>query len=377
MSYFEHQQTYAQAMSPLKEHVIQALSTVEDPDLKQDLVTLGMIKDLDVNPRQVAFTLVLTTPACPLQEVLKKACIDAIHTQVAADLVVAIQLDTQVTSTRTSTPILPEVKNIIAIASGKGGVGKSTVAVNVAVALAQHGAQVGLLDADIFGPSMPTMLGCEQATPQVMQQAEKKYLIPLEKHGIKLLSIGLLAPPDEAMVWRGPMASKALKQLLGDTAWGTLDYLLIDLPPGTSDIHLTLVQTAPVTGAAIVTTPQKVALADATKGLAMFQKPGIDVPILGVVENMAYFTPPELPNSKYYLFGQEGGKMWAAQHKVPFLGQIPLTQRIREGGDTGVPAILQEDPVAFNDVATGLAQQVAICNARLAPTHPGAGNGTL
>ena len=351
-------------MSALKEQVLQALSTVEDPDLKQDLVTLGMIKDLEVGPKQIAFTLVLTTPACPLQEVLKKACTEAIHTQVAADLAVAIQLDTQVTSTRANAPILPEVKNIIAIASGKGGVGKSTVAVNVAVALAQHGAKVGLLDADIFGPSIPTMLGCEQVRPQVMQQADKKYLVPIERHGIKLLSIGLLAPDEEALIWRGPMASKALRQLLGDTAWGSLDYLLIDLPPGTSDIHLTLVQAVPVTGAVIVTTPQKVALSDAIKGLAMFQKPGIDVPVLGVVENMAYFVPPELPNSKHYLFGQEGGKNFAIAHKVPLLGQIPLLQPIREGGDTGVPAVLQKDVVAFDGVATALAQQVAIRNAR-------------
>ncbi|HAN49943.1 MAG TPA: MRP family ATP-binding protein [Amoebophilaceae bacterium] len=353
----------------LKKQVIDALRTVEDPDLKQDLVTLGMIQDLGVNQKQVTFTLVLTTPACPLQEILKKACIEAIYAKVAADLEITIQLDTQVTSTRTHDPVLPQVKNIIAIASGKGGVGKSTVAVNVAVALAKCGAQVGLLDADIFGPSIPTMLGCEQEKPQVMHQAGKNYLVPLEKHGIKLLSMGLLAPADEAMVWRGPMASKALRQLLGDTFWGVLDYLLIDLPPGTSDIHLTLVQAVPVTGAVIVTTPQKIALVDATKALEMFQKQGIDVPILGVVENMAYFTAPELPNSKYYLFGQEGGKEFAAQHKLPFLGQIPLVQRIREGGDAGIPVVLQENAGAFDNIAAALAQQVAIRNARLAPTQ--------
>ncbi|MEM9417107.1 MAG: Mrp/NBP35 family ATP-binding protein [Bacteroidota bacterium] len=357
-------------MSALQAQIIQALSTVEDPDLKQDLVTLGMIKDLTINQKQVAFTLVLTTPACPLQEILNKACVEAIHTQVAPHLVVDIQLDSQVTSTRPNTPILPQIKNIIAIASGKGGVGKSTIAVNLAVALAQHGAQVGLLDADIFGPSIPTMLGCEQAKLQVMEQAEKKYLVPLEKYGMQLLSIGLLTPPEEAMVWRGPMASKALRQLLGDTAWGALDYLLVDLPPGTSDIHLTLVQAVPVTGAVIVTTPQQVALADATKAWAMFQKPGIDVPVLGVVENMAYFTPPELPDHKYYLFGQEGGKHWAAQHQVPLLGQIPLSQPIREGSDTGIPATLQADNSLFKQVAATLAQQVAIRNAQLAPTQP-------
>jgi len=355
-------------MLPCKEQVIDALRTVVDPDLKQDLVTLGMIQDLGVDQKKVTFTLVLTTPACPFQEILKKSCVDAIHAQVAADLEVTIRLDTQVTSSRTHDPVLPQVKNIIAIASGKGGVGKSTVAVNVAVALAQRGAQVGLLDADIFGPSIPTMLGCEQEKPQVTQRAGRNYLVPLEKYGVKLLSIGLLAPSDDAMVWRGPMASKALRQLLGDTAWGTLDYLLIDLPPGTSDIHLTLVQAVPVTGAVIVTTPQQVALVDATKGLAMFQKPGIDVPILGVVENMAYFTPPDQPNSKYYLFGREGGKTFAKQHKVPFLGQVPLLQRIREGGDTGMPVVLQESASEFDSVATALAQQVAIRNAQLAPT---------
>jgi ATP-binding protein involved in chromosome partitioning len=356
-------------MLALNKKVIDALRTVEDPDLKQDLVTLGMIQNLSANQDKVTFTLVLTTPACPLQEILKKNCIDAIHTYVAADVEVAIQVDAQVTSARTNHPVLPQVRNIIAIASGKGGVGKSTVAVNTAIALAQRGAQVGLLDADIFGPSIPTMLGCTQERPQVTQQAGKNYLVPLEKYNIKLLSMGLLAPPDDAIVWRGPMASKALRQLLGDTAWGVLDYLLIDLPPGTSDIHLTLVQAVSVTGVVIVTTPQQIALVDAAKGLAMFQKPGIDVPILGVVENMAYFTPPELPNRKYYLFGQEGGKAFSTQHKVPFLGQIPLVQCIREGGDIGVPAVLRESASVFDGIATALAQQVAIRNAQMAPTQ--------
>ncbi|XWN35247.1 MAG: Mrp/NBP35 family ATP-binding protein [Roseivirga sp.] len=357
-------------MLQLQEHVLSALRTVEDPDLKQDLVTLGMVQDLRVDTSRVAFTLVLTTPACPLQEFLKKACVDAIHTHVAADLAVDIDLTTQVTSTRINAPMLPQVKNIIAVASGKGGVGKSTVAVNVAVALAQRGAQVGLLDADIFGPSIPTMLGCEGVKPSIIQQAGKNYLVPLEKHGIRTLSIGLLVPADDAMVWRGPMASKALRQLLGDTDWGALDYLLIDLPPGTSDIHLTLVQAVPVTGAVLVTTPQKVALADAVKGLAMFQKPGIDVPVLGVVENMAYFALAERPDHKYYPFGQAGGQRLAAQQGVPFLGKVPLVQSIREGGDSGVPAVLQEERQVFDQVATALAQQIAIRNAQLAPTQP-------
>lgn len=354
-------------MLPLQQQVIDTLRTVEDPDLGQDLVTLDMIRNLTVDERKVIFTLVLTTPACPLQEVIKKACVDAIHEQVSADLEVVIQLDTKVTSTRGQDALLPHVKNIIAIASGKGGVGKSTIAVHVACTLAQCGAQVGLLDADIFGPSIPTMLGCEQEKPQVEQQGDKNYLIPLVKNGIKLLSMGLLTPADEAIIWRGPMASKALRQLLGDTAWGTLDYLIIDLPPGTSDIPLTLVQAAPITGIVIVTTPQKVALIDATKAIAMFQKPGLDVPIIGIVENMAYFTPPELPNKKYYLFGQGGGKALAVQYHIPFLGQVPLLQNIREEGDAGISTTWKENVGVFDLIATSLAQQVAILNARLAP----------
>lgn len=343
--------------------VLQALGTVEDPDLQQDLVTLGMVQDLHVTHQQVTFTLVLTTPACPLQEVLKKACVEAIHTQVSADLAVIIHLTSQVTTVDARIPKLPQVKNIIAIASGKGGVGKSTVAVNLAVALAQHGARVGLLDADIFGPSIPTMLGCTAVQLQATVQDGKKQLVPLQKHGIQLVSMGLLTNPEEAMIWRGPMASKALKQLLNDTAWEALDYLLVDLPPGTSDIQLTLAQAVPVTGAVIVTTPQQVALADATKALAMFQKPGIEVPILGVIENMAHFTPPELPTKKYYLFGKEGGKNWAAKHKVPLLGQIPFVQHIREDSDLGTPAALRQDSHLFKKVTGALAQQVAIHNA--------------
>lgn len=358
-------------MSTREEAVLKALGTVQDPDLKQDLVTLGMIQELQLTDTQVTFVLVLTTPACPLKEVIKKACVEAIHTQVDSTLAVDIRLTTQVTSTRKDAPLLPEVSNIIAIASGKGGVGKSTIATNVAVALAQHGARVGLLDADIFGPSIPTMLGCEQAQPQVAEQGGKKYFVPLERHGIKLQSIGLLTPPDDAMVWRGPMASKGLRQLLLDTAWGSLDYLLIDLPPGTSDIHLTLVQTVPVTGAVIVTTPQKVALADARKGLAMFQKPSIGVPVLGIVENMAYFALAASPAQQHYLFGQGGGVALATQRQVPFLGQVPIEPYICACGDAGEPAVLQPGTAAtaLDHIATALAQQVAIRNAQLAPTQ--------
>ncbi len=343
-----------------------ALRTVEDPDLKQDLVTLGMIQDLTVRGQAVHFVLALTTPACPLQEVLKKACTAAIHTHVSPTLGVHIRLTTQVTTTRASAPMLPQVKNVIVIASGKGGVGKSTIAANTAVALAQRGAQVGLLDADIFGPSVPTMLGCEQQRPQVMEQGGKKYLIPITTHGIQLQSIGLLAPADDAMVWRGPMASKALRQLLADTAWGALDYLIVDLPPGTSDLHLTMAQAVIVTGAIIITTPQKIALIDARKGLAMFRKPQIGIPVLGIVENMAYFATDA---GRHRPFGQGGGAALAAQYDVPFLGQVPLVSSICEGGDQGAPAVLRGDATAqvLGGIAAAIAQQVAICNARVKP----------
>jgi ATP-binding protein involved in chromosome partitioning len=273
-----------------------------------------------------------------------------------------------VTTLRDNAPLLPGVKNIVAIASGKGGVGKSTVTSNLAVALAKAGAKVGLIDADIYGPSIPTMFNCEFEQPMVKQVNGRNIIIPIEQYGVKLISIGFLAPPDSAVVWRGPMASSALKQFFSDTDWGELDYLLIDLPPGTSDIHLTLVQTVPVTGAVIVTTPQKVALADANKGLAMFRQPQINVPILGVVENMAYFTPEELPDHKYFIFGKDGGKNLSEKYSVPFLGQIPLVQGIRESGDSGFPAVLKEGPtsVAFQELAETLARQIAIRNANVA-----------
>jgi ATP-binding protein involved in chromosome partitioning len=355
----------------LEDQILQALRTVQDPDLKQDLVTLNMVRGLAVKDGQVKFELALTTPACPFQAMLKKACEIAIHKYVNPDLIVSIQINAQVTTIRQQEPLLPYVKNIIAVASGKGGVGKSVMASHLAIALAQHGAQVGLLDADIFGPSIPTIFGCEKQQPQVLQEDNKNYMIPLVVHGIKLLSIGFLALPEQAMVWRGPMASSALRQLLLGASWGELDYLLIDLPPGTSDIHLTLVQTVPVTGAIIITTPQKIALADAVKGMVMFQKPGIKVPILGVIENMAYFAPLDSPAQRYYLFGKEGGKKLAESYQVPFLGQVPFIESIREGGDTGMPAVLQHTEVTtiFKAIAVQLAQQIAIRNFQLPPTQ--------
>ncbi len=348
-----------------KETILKALSTVDDPDLKKDLVTLGMIQDLEVNSDDVSFSVVLTTPACPLKEMIRRDCETAIKKVAGEDVSIRINMTTNVTTTRDNAPLLPNVKNIIAIASGKGGVGKSTVSANLAVSLARKGAKVGLIDADIFGPSIPTMFNCEHEQPEVKQVNGKNMIVPVEQYGVKLISIGFLAPADNAVVWRGPMASSALKQFLSDAIWGDLDYLLIDLPPGTSDIHLTLVQSVPVTGSVIVTTPQKVALVDAQKGVAMFKQPQINVPVLGIVENMAYFTPEELPDNKYFIFGEGGGQKLAEKFEVPFLGQVPIVQSIREAGDSGYPAVLKDDITAgsFSGLAESLARQVAIRNA--------------
>lgn len=358
-------------MEITRDNILIALSEVQDPDLKKDLVTLNMIQNIQTAGDIIKFTVMLTTPACPLKEIIRRDCEKAIVRHFGEDVTTEIEMSSNVTTTRISTPLLPGVKNIIAVASGKGGVGKSTVAANLAVALAKTGAEVGLIDADIFGPSVPTMFNCEHEQPSVTDVNGQNKIIPIQQYGVKLMSIGFLAPPDNAVVWRGPMASSALKQFLSDAVWGELDYLLIDLPPGTSDIHLTLVQSVPVTGAVIVTTPQKVALADAQKGVGMFRQPQINVPILGIVENMAYFTPEELPNNKYYIFGENGGKTLADKYNVPLLGQVPIVQSIRESGDSGYPAVLKDDITAeaFRNLAESVAQQVAIRNANQAKTQ--------
>lgn len=351
--------------------ILKALSTVNDPDIKRDLVSLNMIKDVVVSDSAVSFTVVLTTPACPLKDMIRKECEAAVRSVVGDKVKININMTSSVTTLRDNAPLLPGVKNIIAVASGKGGVGKSTVTTNLAVSLAMAGAKVGLIDADIYGPSIPVMFNTEKEQPAVKVVNGKNIIIPLEQYGVKLLSIGFLAPADSAIVWRGPMASSALKQFISDADWGELDYLLIDLPPGTSDIHLTLVQTVPVTGAVIVTTPQKVALADAAKGVAMFQQPQINVPVLGVVENMSWFTPEELPNNRYYIFGKDGGPNLAEKFGVPFLGQIPLVQGIRESGDSGLPAAMKEGIVAeaFQELAETVARQIAIRNANFVPSR--------
>ena len=358
-------------MGVSKEDVLKALSTVEEPDLKKDLVTLNMVQDVEVKGNHVSFTVVLTTPACPLKELIRSSCVEAVQ-KIDSSLQVIVNMTANVTTTRVNTPLLPGVKNIIAIGSGKGGVGKSTVTANLAIALAQTGASVGLIDADIFGPSQPILFDLEDAHPAVTIENGKNWIIPIQQYGVKLISIGFLAPAESAVIWRGPMASAALKQFLGDCKWGDLDYLLIDLPPGTSDIHLTLVQSVPVTGAIIVTTPQKVALADSQKGVSMFRQPQINVPILGIIENMAWFTPEELPDNKYYIFGKDGGKEMAERNDCPLLGQIPLVQSIRESGDLGRPKVLDNDltAAAFSEVAENVARQIAIRNASRASTTP-------
>lgn len=352
-------------MSITKEQVLQALSNVEEPDLKKDLVTLNMIQDIVIDGNNLSFSVILTTPACPLKGLIENACRNAIAHFISKDIVVTVNMTSRVTSQKNTG--VPNVKNIIAVASGKGGVGKSTVAVNLALGLAASGAKVGLIDADIYGPSIPIMFGLEGAKPQASQVNGKTRIEPIEKYGIKLLSIGFFTDPNQPVPWRGPMVSTAVKQLFNDADWGELDYLVVDLPPGTGDIHITITQTFPVTGAVIVTTPQNVALADAKKGIGMFMMEAINVPILGIVENMAYFTPAELPENKYYIFGQGGGRKLAAQLNVPFLGEIPLVKGISDSGDAGKPIVLNEDGImrgALIEMAEKVAQQVSISNAK-------------
>ena len=355
-----------------KEAVLEALSHVEEPDLGKDLVTLNMITDVKIDGLNVAFTVILTTPACPLKEMIERACVNAIHHLVSKDAIVKVHLTSNVNSNRKDNAlVLPGVKNIILVASGKGGVGKSTVAVNLAIGLSQEGANVGLLDADIYGPSVPIMLGLRDERPKMTDVNGKNMIVPMERFGIKAMSIGLLIDEKQAVIWRGPMASSAIKQFITDVYWGELDYLVIDMPPGTGDVHLTIVQTVPVTGALIVSTPQAVAAADARKAIMMLKQPQINVPILGIVENMAYFTPLELPDNKYYIFGKGGARKMAEQFELPFLGEIPVVQGIQEGGDKGIPAVVDDEPVAkeaFITLAGAVARNVAMRNANMAPT---------
>lgn len=352
--------------------ILDALSNVQEPDLGKDLVTLNMVKNIQIDGNDVSFTVVLTTPACPLKELIKNACINAVQLLVSKEAVVTVNFTSNTTSLRKDNNVLSGVKNIIAVVSGKGGVGKSTVAANLALAIAAGGAKVGLMDADIYGPSVHIMFGVRGERPVMKDIDGKGKIVPLERFGIKLMSIGLLVDEKQAVVWRGPMVSSAIRQFVSDVDWGDLDYLVIDMPPGTGDIHLTIVQTVPVTGVIVVTTPQLVALADAKKGIAMFNQAQLKVPIIGLVENMSYFTPSELPDSKYYIFGKEGGKNLAEEFDIPFLGEIPLIQSIREGGDIGIPVMIGDDVLskkAFVEFGDNAIRGIAMRNAQLPATE--------
>jgi ATP-binding protein involved in chromosome partitioning len=353
--------------------IMKALSNVQEPDLGKDLVTLNMIKDVEIDNNKVSFTVILTTPACPLKDLIKSACENAVKLLVNKDADVQVNFTSNTSSNRKDPKtLLKDVKNIIAVVSGKGGVGKSTVAANLALALQAGGARVGLMDADIYGPSQHIMFGIRGERPLMRENGEKGLIVPIEKYGIKVMSIGLLIDEKQAVIWRGPMVSSAIRQFVSDVDWGELDYLVIDMPPGTGDIHLTIVQTVPVTGVIVVTTPQTVALADAKKGIAMFGQAQLKVPVIGLVENMSYFTPSELPDSKYYIFGKDGGKKLAEEFDIPFLGQIPLVQSIREGGDSGHPAMAGNDEIskkAFEEFAGNAVRSIAMRNANIEPTE--------
>jgi ATP-binding protein involved in chromosome partitioning len=351
------------------ENVLKALATVQEPDLGKDLVTLNMVRDIVINGNDLSFTVVLTTPACPLKDLLKNSCMQAIHQLIGNEINVRVNFISEMSSKRTDPEtVLPKVKNIIAVVSGKGGVGKSTVASNFALALAADGAKVGLMDADIYGPSLPIMFGVRGERPMMKTVNGKGMILPLEKYGIRLMSIGLLVDEKSAVVWRGPMASSAIKQFVSEVFWDELDYLVIDMPPGTGDIHLTLMQSVPVTGVIVVSTPQDVALADAKKAIGMFAQAQLKAPVIGLVENMSYFVSEEAPLHKYYIFGKDGGKRLAEEYDIPFLGQIPLIQQIREGGDEGRPVMIGEDMAAkkaFQDFAGNAARSIAMINANI------------
>lgn len=365
-------------MSYTVENITEILKQVKHPESDQDIVSLGMVENLRVADEKVFFNLIFKKTNDPFISSIKKACVKIIETSTNKELsaqgniatIIRADKPKQKEAPKKSNP-LDDIKNIIAIASGKGGVGKSTVASNLAVALAETGATVGLIDADIYGPSIPKMFGVENEKPDFYKKDNVDMLVPIEKYGVKLLSIGFFVEKGDPLIWRGPMATSTLKQLIFNGDWGKLDYLLIDLPPGTGDIHLTLVQEMPITGSVIVSTPQEVALTDVVKGLNMFKSDKINVPVLGLVENMAWFTPAELPDNKYYIFGKDGVKNLAKELNLKLLGQIPLVQSIREGGDEGTPSAMQNTVTAesFKDLAKSVIEAIELRNAQLAPTQ--------
>ena len=367
-------------MSVAREDVLDALRKIEHPDEEKDIIRLDMVKDLTIEDGHVAFTVVVKDPDGPFANQVEEACRRVLHEEVSRELAVDVELDSEMIplgddlmvgdqgGEKQQTSGEDGVQNTIAVASGKGGVGKSTVAVNLAMALSEQGYEVALVDTDIYGPSIPKMMGMEGEKPRV---DDERKMVPLEKHGIKTLSMGFMVDPDQAVVWRGPMVTKAVRQFLGDVDWGEVEYMILDLPPGTGDVQLTIVQTIPLTGAVVVSTPQDLALADARKGKAMFDN--VDVPVVGMVENMAYFSPPDQPARKYYLFGREGAQDLARELDVPFLGEVPIEQKVRKSSDQGTP-IVRSAPdsasaQAFDDIADQLTEQVALRNAESDPTQ--------
>ncbi len=361
-------------MNLAKQDIQQALQTISLPGEGKNLMESGAVKNIVVFGDEVVIDLILSNPSLQARKKVEVEILKCIHKEVHPKAKIKINVTVEAPPKAESikgNPI-PGIDNIIAISSGKGGVGKSTVTSNIAVTLAQMGFNVGILDADIYGPSIPTMLDMEGARPLSINVDGASKMEPIENYGVKVLSIGFFTQPNQAVIWRGPMAAKALNQMIFDAAWGKLDFLLIDLPPGTGDIHLSIVQSLPINGAVVVSTPQNVALADARKGIAMFQQENINVPVLGVVENMAYFTPEELPNNKYYLFGQEGARNLAEDKAVPFLGEVPIVQSIREAGDVGRPAALQNNTLvaqAFEEITRNTVSELMKRNDHLPPTQ--------
>ena len=358
-----------------RKEILKALETITIAGEGKNMVESGAVKNVLTFGNEVVVELVITTPAMHIKKRAEDDIKKLIHERFSPEAVVKVNIKVE-TPTQNPNEIkgkaIPGISNIIAVASGKGGVGKSTVTANLAVTLAKMGFKVGVLDADIYGPSMPIMFDVENEKPISIEVDGKSKMKPIESYEIKLLSIGFFTSPSQAVIWRGPMASKALNQMIFDADWGQLDFMLIDLPPGTGDIHLSIMQSLPITGAVVVSTPQAVALADAKKGVSMFLSEAINVPVLGIIENMAYFTPEELPNNKYYIFGKEGAKNLAADLQVPFLGEVPLVQSIREAGDYGRPAALQTASViegVFEEITRNVVQETVNRNESLPPTE--------
>jgi len=358
-----------------KESVVEVLKKINSPGSDIDLISSESVTNIQIFGNQIDIDIKISNPTLQARKNLELEVVKAIHSKILIELKVKINFSVDSSKIKASQVIkgkpIPGIDSIIAIASGKGGVGKSTVTANIAVTLSKMGFKVGILDADIYGPSMPIMFDIEGEKPLAKEVNGKSKMQPIESYGVKILSIGFFTKPDQAVIWRGPMASKALNQLIFDSVWGDLDFLLIDLPPGTGDIHLSIIQSLPISGAVVISTPQQIALADARKGIAMFQQETIKIPVLGIIENMAYFTPKELPDAKYYIFGKDGAKQLSESKKIPFLGSLPLLQSVREASDFGRPAALQDNSFvadSFVSVTQQVVRQIIKRNKNLPPT---------